>query len=278
MLTAILSSVVTAVVLSVLAVATTWGRGILQKVIRRNQADHGALHAGSWPVHLPPESGSSDARILILCAPSHSFRATSFDFRRAIEFAQQRIGFVGEPAYSSLKDGVRLDAPCGGGSGDYVWVCVNGKVHLSVTLPVVVGLDGRRSLDILELMMPLATVASAVSSADFRLLHGLPRRAVRMKTDWLIGVSMYSQVDGAPVPSWNELGFPEASAPRVMPDRQPFCPPTGYAADLLQSWEVDRPVPDLIRIFLGSFLGENGYHDFDHAVEQTISNFQCRPI
>jgi hypothetical protein len=99
-----------------------------------------------------------------------------------------------------------------------------------------------------------------------------------MKTDWLIGVSMYSQVDGTPVPSWTELGFPEASAPRVMADRQPFCPPNGYAADLLQSWEANRPVPDLIRIFLRSFLAENGYHDFDHAVEQTISNFQCRPI
>jgi hypothetical protein len=277
MLTAILSSVATAIVLSVLAVATTWGRGIVQKVIRRKQADHRALHAGPWQVHLPPESGSSDARILILCAPSHSLRESSFDVRRAIEFAQQRIGFVGEPAYSGVKDGVRLDAPCGGGFRDYVWVCVNGLVHLSVTVPVVVGPDGR-SLDVTELMRPLATVAGAVNSDDYRLLHGLRRRTVGMKTDWLIGVSVYSQVDGMPVPSWTELVFPEASAPRVMPDRPPFCPPTGYAADQLQSWEVDRPIAELIRIFLGSFLAENGYHDFDSALEQIISNFERRPI
>jgi len=103
MLTAILSSVATAIVLSVLAVATKWGRGMLQKVIRRKQANHRALHAGSWQVHLPPESDSSDARILILCAPSHSLRESSFDVVRAIEFARQRIGFVGEPAYSGAR-------------------------------------------------------------------------------------------------------------------------------------------------------------------------------
>lgn len=181
---------------------------MLQKVIRRKQANHRALHAGPWQAHLPPESDSSDARILILCAPSHSLRESSFDVIRAIEFAQQRIDFVGEPAYSGVKDGVRLDAPC---SRDFVWVCVNGTVHLSVTVPIVVGPDGRRSLDITELMRPLAAIARAVNSADYRLLHGLPRRAVRMKTDWLIGVSMYSQVDGTPVPSWTELVFPKAS-------------------------------------------------------------------
>jgi hypothetical protein len=198
--------------------------------------------------------------------------------RRAIEFAQQRIGFVGEPAYSGVKDGVRLGAPRGGGSHDYVWVCINGLIYLSVTVPVVVGTDGRRNLDVTELMRPLATVAGAVNSDDYRLLHGLPRRRVGMKTDWLIGVSVYSQVDGMPVPSWTELAFPETSAPRVMPDRPPFCPPTGYAADQLQSWEVDRPIAELLRIFLGSFLAENGYYDFDSALEQTISNFESRSI
>jgi hypothetical protein len=173
---------------------------------------------------------------------------------------------------------VRLGAPRSGGSSDHVWVCVNGKVHLSVTVPVVVGPDGRRTLDITDVMRPLATVARAVSSADFRLLHGLPRRAVRMTTDWIIGVSMYSQVDGTPVSSWTELAFPEASAPRLVADRQPFCPPAGYAGEQLQNWGAHRPVPDLIRIFLESFLAENGYHDFDQALEQTVSNFQGRPI
>jgi hypothetical protein len=278
MLTAILSSVAAAIILSVLAVAMTWGRGIVQKVIRRKQADHRALYAGPWQVHLPPESGSSDARILILCAPSHSLRESSFDVRRAIEFAQQRIGFVGEPAHSGVKDGVCLDVPCDGGCRDYVWVCVNGLIHLSVTVPIVVGPAGRRSLDVTELMRPLATVAGAVNSDDYRLLHGLPRRRVGMKTDWLIGVSVYSQVDGLPVPSWTELAFPEASAPRVMPGRPPFFSSTGYAADQLQSWEADRPIAELLRIFLGSFLAENGYYDFDSALEQTISNFESRPI
>lgn len=279
MLKAILIPVATAIVVAALVAATRWGRAFLGEAIRRRQADHRCLHAGPWPIHLPPDSDSSDARVLILCAPSHSLAKPSFDLFGAVEFAHTRLGFAGEPAYSSVKDGVRLEIPRGGSFSDYIWVCENGKLELSVTVPVITDANGRRCLDVTELLNPLAAVAHAVSSADYRVLYGLPRRAARMKTDWLIGVSTYSRLEGAsPVPSWSELAFPEAPPPRLVAGRLPFCPPTGYAASELQSWEIDRPTPDLLRIFLRSFLVENGYHDVDPAVEQTTAGFQRSPM
>jgi hypothetical protein len=278
-LKAILIPVATAIVLAALAVATRRGRAFLGEAIRRVQADHRSLHAGPWPVHLPPDADSSGARILILCAPSRSLINSNFDLLGAVEFARTRLGFGGEPAYSSLKDGVRLEKSCGGSFSDYIWVCTNGKLELSVTVSVITDPNGRRCLDVTELLNPLAAVAHAVSSADYRVLYGLPRRAVRMKTDWLIGVSTYSRLEGAaPLPSWSDLVFPEASPLRLVADRLPFCPPTGYAASELQSWEIDRPTPDLLRIFLRSFLLENGYHEVDPAIEQTVAGFRRSPM
>jgi hypothetical protein len=60
-------------------------------------------------------------------------------------------------------------------------------------------------------------------------------------------------------------------------DRDPFCPPTGYASSDLQDWEINRPVADLLRVFLRSFLAENGYDDFDAAIDALIATHASSP-
>jgi hypothetical protein len=87
-------------------------------------------------------------------------------------------------------------------------------------------------------------------------------------------VSMHSFPDATVVsqPSWQDLVFPDAPPSRLVTDRDPFCPPVGYTAAALQDWEIKRPVADLIRVFLESFLAENGYDDFHAAIAAYASS------
>lgn len=276
MLAEVVTSVVSAAAIGALGIA--WRRGLTLPAILRGRyaSDHQTLHAGPWPVHLPPDCDTADARLLVLCAPSRRLQATAFTPGAGVAFARQELEFAGEVAYSSVNDGVRLEPPrASHGFSDYVWVCANGKIQLSVTLPVTIDpRTGRRVLDILEVLRPLGKVAHAVGTGEYRQLCGLPASAARMKIDWIIGVSMYSRPDTTlSQPSWQDLIFPDMPASRLVTDRDPFCPPTGYAAGALQDWEITRPVPDLLRVFLESFLAENGYDDFQTTIQGTIAAY-----
>jgi hypothetical protein len=274
----VVTSVVSAAAVGALGIA--WRRGLALSAIMRGRhaSDHQTLHAGPWPVHLPPDCDTADARLLVLCAPSRRLQATAFTPGAGVAFARQQLEFAGEVAYSSVNDGVRLEpSRASHGFSDYVWVCANGKIQLSVTVPIAIDArTGRRVLDILEVLRPLGKVAQAVGTGEYRQLYGLPTRAARMQTDWLIGVSMCSRPDATvSQPSWQDLVFPGVPASRLVTDRDPFCPPTGYAAGALQDWEITRPVADLLRVFVDSFLAENGYDDFQATVQSTIAAYSA---
>jgi len=277
MFTDIVSGVAVAVILGALGAAWRWGHKLPRTFRQRQESDHRPLHEGPWQVHLPPDSDTSDARLVVVCAPSSSLHSPAFSPQRAVTFARQRLNFIGEPAYSGVDEGVRLKPPGDGhGFRDYVWVCTNGMIQLSLTLPI--SLDpatGRRRLDVLSLLTPLATVAMAVRTSEYRQLYGLPDRASRLRTDWMIGLSTYSRPDASTlVPSWDDLLFPVTPPSRLVDDRTPFCPPTGYAYSELQDWEISRPLGDLLRAFLSSFLAENGYDNFDAIIADTVSRFR----
>ena len=95
--------------------------------------------------------------------------------------------------------------------------------------------------------------------------------------DWLIGVSMYSRPAAATstVPSWNDLVFPGAPPPRLVTNRDPFCPPAGYAVGALQDWEGGQTI-ELLQNCLDSFLAENGHHDFQSAIDSTLALYAQR--
>ncbi len=275
MLAAIITTVASTAILAGLGVAWRWGSSLPGSVRRRYTSDHQTLHAGPWQVHLPPDCDSADARMVVVCAPSRRLHTSAFSPDAAVAFAHQQLLFAGEPAYSSVNDGVRLE-PVGdtGGLTDFVWVCTNGKIHVSLMVPITIDPEtGRRQLDLMELVKPLERIAEAVGAPQYRQLYELPVRGGRLKMDWLIGVSMYSRpAPTSSVPSWNDLVFPGTPPPRLVTNRDPFCPPAGYAAGALNDWDGGRTV-ELLRTFLESFLAENGYHDFQSVIDSTIARY-----
>jgi hypothetical protein len=62
--------------------------------------------------------------------------------------------------------------------------------------------------------------------------------------------------------------------PQRAGSQSPFCPPTGFAKDALRGWDSRRPVRELLRAFLVSFLETNGYHDVDGAIADTLDAFE----
>lgn len=275
MLTAVVTAVATTVTLGaleltrrrVLALAAAWRQ--------RREPDHLAIHAEPWPLLLPPECWTSDARLVVACAPSRSLGPTALTPAAAAEFGRQQLGFGGEVVHSSVDDGVRLEPAPASGAGirDHAWVCTNGKLQVSITIPIAIDSStGRRTLAVRDLLEPLARIATAAASAEFRGLHGLPARAARMKTDWRVGVSMYSRAaDGTSLPSWQDLVFPGSLPSRLVADRQPFCPPVGYATGKLQNWPLNRSVAGLLQTFLSSFLADNGYDRYEAAVLDAVA-------
>jgi hypothetical protein len=279
MLTDVVGGVAVAVILGILGAARPWARKLPRTIRQRQESDHQPLHDGPWPIHLPPDSDTGDARLLVVCAPSKSYtRSEAFSPQQATIFARQQLKFVGEPAYSGVNEGVLLEASGSGpGFRDYVWVCANGKIELSVTLPILAdAVTGRRRLDVLSLLTPLAIVGMAVRSPEYRQLHGLTHGVSRFRTDWMIGLSTYSRPDNSTsVPSWDDLVFPVTSPSRLVADRRPFCPPLGYAHSALQDWKISRPISGLLGAFLSSFLAENGYDDFDVVIAGTLGRFRA---
>jgi hypothetical protein len=276
-LAAIISSVVTAVVLGGLGIAWQRTRTLPSAVRRRYESDHQTPHDGPWQVHLPPDCDTADARMTVVCAPSRRLPLSTFAPSSAVRFGQQQLQFHGDPAYSSVDDGVRLEpARDDHGFRGYAWICANGKIQMSVTVPIVTDpATGRRRPDVVRLLGPLTQVLRAVGSAEYRQLYGLPARASGMKTDWLVGVSMYSRPEAVnTVPSWNDLVFPATAASRLVTNRDPFCPPAGYAAGELRDWQIDRPANDLLQAFLASFLAENGYDAFDQVIDATLAGYR----
>jgi hypothetical protein len=277
MLVAVLTSVCSTLALGLLAAATQWGRNLVRRVIGRWQLDHRTLHSG-WPVHLPPEGSGTGARVAVFCAPSRHFRRTRFDVAKAVAFAHNELAFAGRVAYSGVDDGIRIEPEQPDEPFDHAWVWQTGKLDLSVSIPIAIDPDGRRVLDVFELMKPVATVGHAIRSQAYLHVHALPRHRIHQRTDWMVGVSIESRLaDFTSVPSWEALRFPIAAPPRLAADAKPFCPPTGYGTDRLRgSWRRPPSLDEVLITFLSAFLAQNGYHDFDSVVEETVRQAAAR--
>lgn len=263
-----------AALVAVLEGVTGWGRQLvrtIRRVSERRRPDHRPLYSGAWPIHLPPDSNSPDVRITVFCAPSDTLRDPKLDLPSAVDFIRNQMGLVGEPAYSGVNDGVRVESAYHGGMSDYAWVCASGRLDLSVSIPVSDNGLGRRELDVIRLLAPIATVAEAVRSSRYDAIFGLTKTRRNRRFDWLIGVSMYSRIDGSSVPSWEDVIFPSRPPARLVSNRPPFCPPTGFATEKLQNWDPASPTEELLATFLRSFLIENGYHDFDDAIADAVA-------
>jgi len=274
MLVTIIGSV--AALVGVLETVTGWGRQLVRAVRGRTSkrgADHRAIHGGPWPIHLPPDSSTDQVRITVFCAPSQSLQDPVFDIPKAVRFAQLEMHLAGEPKYTGLNEGVRVEGPDHDGFSDYAWVCANGRLDLSVSIPVSHDGHDRRQLDVIDLLTPITVLASAVRSTAYASVYGLPTRRKARRFDWLIGVSMYSRFDMSHRSSWDDLIFPGRVPVRLVADRQAFCPPGGYAAGELQDLDPSRPTNELLQTFLRSFLIENGYHEFDGAIDDAVSQF-----
>ena len=212
-------------------------------------------------------------RITVFCAPSDTLREPRFDIPAAVDFIRNQMGLAGEPAYTGLKDGVRVEGADHAGMTDYAWVCANGRLDLSLSIPVIDDATGRRQLDVRTLLVPIATLAEAVRSSAYDTVLGLTKARGNRCFDWQIGVSMYSRFENNSCPSWEDLIFPGRPPARLVANRPPFCPATGYATDDLQNWNPASPTAELLATFLRSFLIENGYHDFDDAIADVVATF-----
>jgi hypothetical protein len=261
-------------VIAIVGALAKWGRQgwrAIRRRFNRHELDHRPIDGGPWPVHFPPDVEGDRVRLLALVAPSDTLPTTKFDPAKALSFAQGNLAFRGVPAYLGLKEGVRLARSEDDPGFEFAWVCANGRLDLSLYLPIT-DVDGRRQLDVMLLLKHLRVLATAVQSPDYAAMYGLARHDVPRLFDWRIGVSMYSRNnDGGRQSSWDELGFPGRQPERLIQRANPFCPSTGYARDALWAWPSRQPISELLRAFLQSFLAENGYSAYDEAIADALA-------
>lgn len=121
----------------------------------------------------------------------------------------------------------------------------------------------------MEVLAVITTVADAVVSREYS--HVFSRRRGRARRfDWFIGVSpTITGVDGVTL-SWYDLDFPGRRPSRAGTHQQAFCPPAGFAHLALRSWSPRRGIEAVIRPFLVDFLHQNGFHDCERAMEDTL--------
>jgi hypothetical protein len=232
--------------------------------------DHLPLQLGSgWSTNAI--SGTGKVRMLVCCAPNRSLRRKEVNPDQAVAlFRAQFAGlFPVEPVFSMPEHGVRF-APDGGTDGGYGWVHASGRVDLSMNIPTEVHDAGSITISVLDVVDPVLRVVAAMRSAAYRGTFGARVLGLRRRFDWAIAVSPTVVVPEWGSASWTALMFPGAIPPRAGTQQQASCPPLGYAAAALRNWDVRRPDTDVLRVFLRDFLYQNGYHNVDAAVEDSL--------
>jgi hypothetical protein len=268
--------VIGALAVAAVGAALKWGKAALAAVMRCVRPDHRTLTARpAWALVASGVSGNRSAvRVLVACAPSRSLRPGSIDPDLAIEFIRSSFPgmFPDEPALSLPRDGVKFTvSPEGSPSDGFAWAWASGRVDLSALVSLEPGPDGRFVIPVLEILRPIALLAEATSGPAYSRVYGKARTRLPRRFDWFIAVStdLVRPSDGATVP-WSDLEFPGRRPKRAGASQYPFCPPGGYASSRLRGWNPQRPVSELLALFLDDFLKQNGYHAIGDAVADTI--------
>lgn len=237
--------------------------------------DHQPIRFGSVGVFMPPGSTTDGVRVVIICAPSRTIRKARFDPGQAVRFVQAHFAEqFPHPPTSSGSEAVRFERTPGVFGTDYLWVNAKGRLDLGMTVATTQTAAARASLNVLDLLRPIALLAAATRSPDYWRILGADKAPRCPGFDWMIGTSIdISDREVGSRVAWDELAFPgrvpsRASEPRLL------CPPAGYAANELTGRRSDAPLEELLRPFLKSFLTENGYHDVDSSIDDVLAGRQ----
>lgn len=253
------------------------GRHLVAQARSRRQDDHQPINYGCWGVHMPPDGGAEGVRVLTICAPSRTIGGARFDPAAAVRFVKSHFAqeFSKPPAHSS-SEGVRFDRTEAPGS-DYVWVNASGRIDLSLTVSTSQTADGRVTLDVRDLLQPIARVATAVRDPAYWQIFGSTRVPRQARFDWRIGPSIDNRSPDMNYRiAWDDLSFPGRRPAGRSVGQRPFCPPLGFASDMLTGHRGDEPVEELLRTFLTTFLIDHGYLNVEGAVEDVVDIWQRR--
>jgi hypothetical protein len=274
---AVLVGVIPALTVAAILGFSKTARRAVAAMWRRSRPDHRAIHQQpAWGLGHVGTTGLPSVRFIAACAPSRSLRDAEIDPDAAIRYVRDRFPgiFPNQPAYSSPREGVRFDLTDGTRSDGYAWVWATGRVDLCLGIEPAPATDGQIVLPILDILRPLALLASAVASPAYTDIFGKPRFFLRRRFDWFIGVGGELTRSDHGTVSWDDLSFPGRRPERAGTRQHPFCPPTGFARDQLTNWNPRRPVTDLLAAFLNDYLKTNGYHHVDNAITDTLAAFE----
>jgi hypothetical protein len=276
-MTGVLIGVLGALAVAATGVAIKWGRSIMAAIGRRIRPDHRTLHGGrAWG--LPAQvtaGGQCSIRVLVACAPSRSLpRTNAIDPDLAIPFVRESFPdmFPDQPAVSLPQEVVRFSAdPDGSSMRGYAQVWPTGRVDLAVDIALDSGPDQRFMIPLMEVLRPIALMATAVSGPGYARVFGHTRSRQPRRFDWFIAVSTTFLRPDALTVQWDGMTFPGRCPPRAGSTQINFCPTGGYARERLRNWKAGSPVSVLLAAFLEDFLKQNGYHDVADAVADVIA-------
>jgi len=270
--TVALSAAVSAIVTVIVGTMVNWGESIVSWIRRRVTPDHRPIASGSGWLSTMAASSTDQARVLVCCAPNRSLRRREVNPDQAVALILSQFAdiFPDRPVFSMPEYGVRFESGRGVNDG-YAWAHASGRIDLCVTVPTTAGDGEPISIAVLDVVHVVSRVLDAVRSSAYAETFGPRLPGFRRRFDWAIAVSStLVPAGGVGSMSWQRLTFPGVTPSRAGTEQQAFCPPGGYAAQALRSWDLRRPGSDLSRIFLRDFLYQNGFHNIDQAVADTL--------
>lgn len=271
--TVTVSAAVSAIVTVLVGTALQWGQQVTGRLRRWLRPDHRPIADGGGWQATSVGTQTDQVRVLVCCAPNRALRRRTLDPDPAIAFVASQFGdlFPREPVFSMPKFGVRFERSAGG-NADYLWVHSSGRVDLCLSVPTTAdGGDGPRRVDVLDLVQPLLRLRTAMGSDAYAATTDIRRPRWARRYDWAVAVTPTVQVAGRGGVTWDDLVFPRRRPPRAGTEQQASCPPGGYAADELRSWNLHRPAAELVRTVLRDLLAENGFHHTDDAIDDVVA-------
>jgi hypothetical protein len=268
--TVTISAAVSAVVTVLVGAALHWGKQFGVRARLWARPDHVPIQAGSGWSASTVGTQTDQARLLICCAPSRSTRRRGLDPDTAIAFARSEFGelFAGEPVFSMPGAGVRFERAAGH-NDDYLWVHASGRVDVCLTVPTTSG-AGPRIIDVLDVMRPLLRLRRAMRSTTYTAMIQSRRPRWTRRYDWAVALTQTVQSSDRGSVTWDDLAFPGRRPPRAGTEQRASCPPGGYAAEGLRSWNLRRSPADLVRTVLQDLLAENGFHHTAAAMDDVV--------
>lgn len=278
-----ISAAVSAIVTVLVGTLLNWGERVVSWTRRTIPPDHAPLASGGGWAATRVGSSGDQVRVLVCCAPNRSVRKTAISPDKAVNFVRTQFPglFPDEPVFSMPPLGVQFESADRGVQQSYAWVHASGRIDLCLPVPTATADPEHVTLDVLTLLDPLSMMLRAVKSAAYDEIFGVRPPGFPRRFDWGIAVSTTvtilnrGSISGN-VP-WQELIFPGRTPPRAGTRQQPFCPIEGYAAHDLRNYNIHRRETDLMHAFLRDFLQQNGFHDVEPAIADTLQSFTAPP-